>query len=185
MEDNGLLFTRHWQQDDSPREDDAMLCVPRGDNLGYQLFHKYHDIELGGHFGANRTYKLLAERFFWPRILPSIKSYIKSCDTCQCTKPGRTTPRPLMMLPVPQDCWSRIGIDFITKLLTTGSGNDCITTIIDHLTKRVHWFPMKESMSVQEFTWLFVKHYVRLHGLPSVIVSDRDTRFMSDFWQEV
>ena len=30
-----------------------------------------------------------------------------------------------------------------------------------------------------------MRHSVRLYGLPSVIVSDRDTRFMSDFWQEV
>jgi len=33
MENNGLLFTRRWRQDDSPREDDAVLCVPRGGNL--------------------------------------------------------------------------------------------------------------------------------------------------------
>jgi len=147
MEDDGLLFTRHWPQDDSPRENDAVLCVPRGGNLRYQLFHECHDTELGGHFGADRTYELLAERFFWPRILPSVKSYVKSYDTCQRTKPGRTTPRPLIMLPVPHDRWSRIGIDFITKLPTTGGGNDCIATIINHFTKRVHWFPMKESTS--------------------------------------
>jgi len=101
--DDGLLFTRRWRQDDSPREDDAVLCVPRVGNLRYQLFHECHDTELGSHFGANRRYELLGERFFWPRMLPSVKSYVKSCDTCQCTKLGRTTPGLLMMLPVPQD----------------------------------------------------------------------------------
>ena len=34
MEDD-LLFMRRWRQDDSPREDDVVLCVPRGGNLRY------------------------------------------------------------------------------------------------------------------------------------------------------
>lgn len=53
------------------------------------------------------------------------------------------------------------------------------------MTKRVNWFPLHEKVSAQEFAELFMSNYFKLHGLPQRIIFDRDTRFMSDFWQEV
>lgn len=32
---------------------------------------------------------------------------------------------------------------------------------------------------------LFIKEFLRIHGLPKTIVSDRDNRFLSMFWQEL
>ena len=34
-----------------------------------------------------------------------------------------------------------------------------------------------------EYAKLFVDHVFRLHGLPEVIISDRDPRFTSKFWK--
>ncbi|KAH0607854.1 uncharacterized protein H6S33_001906 [Morchella sextelata] len=76
----------------------------------------------------------------------------------------------LKPLPVPNGRWERIGIDFIC-------------TIIDHGTRTAHFFPMKEATSAPEFTILFLGNHFRLHGIPKRIVSDRDVRFMSEFWR--
>jgi len=59
-----------------------------------------------------------------------------------------------------------------------------VATIIDPLTKRARWIPVKEvELTAESFAEAFVTGYVRNRGLPLSIVSDRDTRFTSKFWQ--
>ena len=54
--------------------------------------------------------------------------------------------------------------------------------IVDRLTKLAHFLPMKISDSIEKLAELYVKEIVRLHGMPVLIVSDRDPRFTSRFW---
>ena len=91
----------------------------------------------------------------------------------------------LQPLDIPEDRWKRINIDFITKLPTTESGNDTIVTFIDGLTKRAHWVATQETLSSKDFAQLFLEYYVRLHGLPNIIISDHDVCFTSEFWTEL
>jgi hypothetical protein len=80
----------------------------------------------------------------------------------------------------------RINIDFITKLPTTTKGNDTIISFIDGLTKRTHWVATTEkSLTAKKFAQTFVEHYFQLHGIPDDIVSDRDARFTSEFWEHL
>ncbi|MCU1500217.1 MAG: uncharacterized protein JWM47_4170, partial [Acidimicrobiales bacterium] len=162
---------------------DYKICIPRGGGLRHQLFHEAHDSELAGHFGATRTYNVLNKRFFWLRMLASVKSYVATCDVCQRVKPSKQM-GPLMLLTVPEGRWSRKGIDFIIGLPKSEiNGNDCIVTIIDHMTKRAHWYALKETTSAEEFASMFINKFIRLHGVPQIIISDRNVRFMSEFWQ--
>src|ERR1700733_14785706 len=40
-------------------------------------------------------------------------------------------------------------------------------------------------MNASEFAWLFLDHIFRLHGLPTSIISDRGSIFVSYFWKEL
>jgi transposase InsO family protein len=62
---------------------------------------------------------------------------------------------------------------------------DTITVFVDRLTKVVHYVPCREKMSAAVFAQVFMDNVFRLHGLPLQIISDRDPRFTSVFWQEV
>lgn len=88
-----------------------------------------------------------------------------------------------MPLKVPEGRWERIGIDFIVKLPNSQKGNDAICTIIDHSTRRAHFFALKEAPTAEGFAQMFLQQFFRLHGMPKKVVSDRDQRFMSDFWR--
>jgi len=45
--------------------------------------------------------------------------------------------------------------------------------------------PCTKTIDAAEFAHVFLEAIIRLHGVPREIVSDRDTRFTSDFWAEV
>jgi hypothetical protein len=74
-------------------------------------------------------------------------------------------------------------MDFITKLPRTPRGFDTIWVVVDRLSKSAHFLPMKETYTMEKLAKLYVAEVVRLHGTPVSIVSDRDARFTSAFWQ--
>jgi hypothetical protein len=57
--------------------------------------------------------------------------------------------------------------------------------VVDRLTKFAHFFPIATDFSAAQVAELFFREVFRLHGLPKTIISDRDSRFMSTFWQEL
>jgi hypothetical protein len=75
-------------------------------------------------------------------------------------------------------------MDFITGLPKV-QGKHCIFVVVDRLTKFAHFFAIATDFSVAQVADLFFKEVFRLHGFPKTIVSDRDSRFMSTFWQEL
>jgi len=53
---------------------------------------------------------------------------------------------------------------------------------VDRLSKRVHLAPVDTSITAPQLARVFVDTVVKHHGVPEIIVSDRDPRFVSDFW---
>ena len=80
--------------------------------------------------------------------------------------------------------WEQITMDFITKLPKTARGYDAISVIVDRLTKSTHFLAIRESSLVEKFVDLYMQEIVYRHGVPVSIVSDRDVRLTSCFWQE-
>ena len=45
----------------------------------------------------------------------------------------------------------------------------------------VHFFPYTKEITATEYARLFVNQVFSLHGMPEVIISDRNPRFVSKF----
>ncbi|GJX99746.1 putative reverse transcriptase domain-containing protein [Tanacetum coccineum] len=65
----------------------------------------------------------------------------------------------------------------------TSSGHDTIWVIVDRLTKSAHFLPMREDYKMDRLARLYLNEIVARHGVPISIISDRDSRFTSRFWQ--
>nr|GEZ55350.1 putative reverse transcriptase domain-containing protein [Tanacetum cinerariifolium] len=70
---------------------------------------------------------------------------------------------------------------FVMKLPKSSQGYDTIWVIVDRLTKFVIFVPMRETDPMEKLARMYVKEVVARHGIPVLIIYDRDPRFASNF----
>ncbi|GJZ80614.1 putative reverse transcriptase domain-containing protein [Tanacetum coccineum] len=86
---------------------------------------------------------------------------------------------------IPEWKWEGIAMDFVNKLPRTSSGHDTIWVIVDRLTKSAHFLPMREDYKMDKLARLYLNEIVARHGVTISIISDRDSRFTSRYWQSM
>ncbi|GJT40105.1 putative nucleotidyltransferase, ribonuclease H [Tanacetum coccineum] len=115
-----------------------------------------------------------------------IAEYVSRCMTCLRVKAEHQRPSGLLQQPVILEWkWERIAMDFVTKLPRTSGGHDTIWVIMDRLTKSSHFLPMREDYRIDILARLYLNEIVARHGVLISIISDRDSRFTSRFWQSM
>ena len=76
-----------------------------------------------------------------------------------------------------------VTIDFITKLPRSNRKHDSIMVVVDKLTKAAHFVPVKSTHKAANIAEIYMREIARLHGIPKSIISDRDSKFTSNFWK--
>jgi len=154
--------------------------------LQQQFIKTLHDTPYSGHKGVTKTLAAVQKLFWWPGMRAAVTSYVTTCASCQRNKVQGKKPIGLLQpLEVPAAPWSEVTMDFITGLPCTALGNDAIMVFCDRLTKMVHFAPCTRYSRCHRRAKLFRDRVFAAHGLPVSIVSDRDTRFKSDFWMSL
>ncbi|KAJ9544923.1 hypothetical protein OSB04_024630 [Centaurea solstitialis] len=144
--------------------------VSRGSNERGKLKERM----IGGNFGYASSEHRRLEVFWESRLGPK---------TRRSPKEGLSWGTQIEQLPIPEWTWEHVTMDFVTKLPRTPKRYDTIWVIVDRLSKSAHFLPMKETYFMERLVKLYISEIVRLHGTPISIVSDRDARFTSTFWQ--
>jgi hypothetical protein len=177
-ESEGLWWRTHQGQ--------KLLIVPNIPPLRHFALEQAHNTLQGGHFGRNRTLKSLQLVCWWPNMWYDTQQYVATCATCQRDKPSNTHPAGLLQpLPIPGRRWESVSMDLITQLPKSLKGHDAIVVFVDRLTKMVHLAPTTTTATAQDIAHLFAECVWKHHGLPRAIVSDRDSRFTSEFAVEL
>jgi hypothetical protein len=178
----------YWVQDDlmyfSPHAIDIYrLVVPEYKDLRLDILRDHHDITIAGHMGIDKTYEGIQREYYWPTLLRDVTRYVNSCDSCQRNKPRNHFSYGLLSpLPVPDRNWEQISMDFIVHLPQTVTGYDAAMVVVDRLSKMMHCMPMHVTDTAQDVAKMYLSEIFRLHGLPRIIVSDRDSKF-ARFWK--
>lgn len=163
--------------------DPLRLCIPEGE-FRERLMEQAHRSPASGHPGPTRMFSLLQSHYYWPKMPRTVKRFCRNCPDCQRSKTSTLAKKGIHRpLSIPSGRWESISLDFITGLTPTATGLDCILVVVDRLTKRAHFIATTKALSAQDCADIFVKEIFRLHGLPKSLVSDRDVRFVSNFWR--
>ncbi|KAI3742503.1 hypothetical protein L1987_60187 [Smallanthus sonchifolius] len=162
------------------------IWVPDRDDLRTFLMNEAHKTRYSIHPGADKMYQDLRQQYWWPGMKRDIALYEAKCLTCSKVKAEHQRPSGLLEQPkIPVWKWENLAMDFITKLPRTLSGYDSIWVIIDRLTKSAHFLPIREDYRVEKLARIYIDEIVSRHGVPLNIISDRDARFTSRFWQSL
>ncbi|CAI7883867.1 unnamed protein product [Closterium sp. NIES-54] len=175
-----------WDHDVTLRKGSTKIWVPNYPPLRQLLLEEFHDVLYAGHFGSNKTLAGIAKVYYWPHMANDVQKFVTSCDTCQRMKSSKQKKAGLLQpLPVPEQPWQVVSLDFITGLPPTNAGHDAILVVIDKFSKMGHFIPTHTTARMEETAQLFLKHIISQHGIPTTLISDRDPNFTSKFWKEL
>ena len=114
-----------------------------------------------------------------------VGKYVEGCDLCQRMKNRTEEPAgKLKLSEVPQNTWSHLTVDFITKLPVV-AGKDAILVVCDRLSKMTHFVATIEGTSAEGLARLFRDNVWKLHGLPESVVLDRGPQFVVELTNEL
>ena len=74
-------------------------------------------------------------------------------------------------------------MDFITGFPMTWRQHDSIMVVVDKLTKATPFILVKYTHKTAGIAKISMKEFFRLHGFRKAIVSNRDSKFTSNFWK--
>ena len=173
VRDSRGLLTRH-----------DRVWVPLAGGARQTLLEEAHKSRFSIHPGATKMYRDLRADYWWPGMKREVARYVESCLTCLKVKAEHQRPHGKMQpLEIPEWKWENIIMDLITKLPKTPRKFDAIWVIVDRLTKSAHFLAIRESFTSEQLADIYVNEVVKRHGVPVSIISDRDTRFTSRFWE--
>ncbi|GJT33928.1 retrotransposable element Tf2 [Tanacetum coccineum] len=165
---------------------DEFAVLQKGLDEMIEQRNEAHKSKYSVHLGADKMYYDLRDRYWWPGMKKDIAEYVSKCLTCLKVKAEHQRPSGLLQQPeIPVWKWEGIAMDFVTKLPRTSGGHDIIWVIVDRLTKSAHFLPMREDYKMERLARLYLNEIVARHGVPISIISDRDSRFTSRFWQSM
>jgi hypothetical protein len=111
-----------------------------------------------------------------------VTKYVNECVMCSTCKPTNRKLGLYSPLHVPSHPWKSVSMDFVGGLPMTKGGHDYLYVVVDRFSKMCILIPCKKQIIVEQTVNLFFQHIWVHFGLPTSIVSDRDTQFLGDFW---
>jgi hypothetical protein len=194
-DENLMKIRKHTRENKAPdfRVDDQgtlwyknRICVPKDRDFRQTIMDEAHNSVYIIHPRSTKTYMGLKQKYWWNGMKAYIAQFVAHYDTCQRIKAEHQKPAGLLQpLLVRVWIWDEIGMDFVVGQHKTQKGHDSIWVIVDRLTKVAHFLPVRTTYGGKELSKLYIENIVKLHGVPSRIVSNRGTQFTFRFWKSL
>jgi len=160
--------------------------VPPGD-IRLSILHIYHDTAANGaHFGRDKTFSKIRQRYYWPSMHKDITNYIRSCLACTQNNPRRQKP-PGSLRPItpPEGVWQLVSMDFHGPISPVSKrGNKYIIALTDILSKFVVTKAVRDN-TAQTAVRFLKEDIIAKYGTPRCLLTDNGTHFTSSLMTEL
>jgi hypothetical protein len=161
------------------------LQIPYIEELRMKIAESEHDSRVVGHFEQKKTLEIITQNFYWPKMEEWINEYVQTCNTCQHMKSHRHATFGLLQpLEFSYSPWESTSVDFIVAL-PESEGYMQIMVVVDRFSKMAHFIALSEPATAKDAATAFLREVWKLHRLSEWIVSDRDTKWTSEFWDRL
>ncbi|WVZ83779.1 hypothetical protein U9M48_030884 [Paspalum notatum var. saurae] len=161
------------------------IWLSHSSTLQQKVMSALHSSLIGGHSGFLVTYTRIKRYFYWNHMKRDIQQFVAACAICQQVKTERVPYLGLLQpLPIPDQAWQVVTLDFIEGLPVSSHFN-CILVVVDKFSKYAHFIALAHPFTALKVAKVFMDNIYRLHGMPMALVSDRDRIFTSQLWQEL
>ena len=156
------------------------LVLPTADRK--KLYLKAHKGRFGAHLSDVKVHEMLARHYQWPKMRSNITSWTWSCLTCATQRVSQAVNPLLSPIPV-SGPFNHVGVD-VLQLPVSSQGNRYAVVFMDYLTKWPEVYPTKDQ-STYTNAKLLVEGVITRHGVPSALLSDSGSAFLSKLLKEV
>ncbi|GMF60221.1 unnamed protein product [Phytophthora fragariaefolia] len=146
------------------------------------LTRRCHNSIEGGHQGVVRTFYRVKDEFYWVGLYAGVSKHVQTCEDCSTSK-SKPQLRGYSPVNVTSEYpFQMVSMDSVIPLPVTRRGNTALLLFQDHFTGFVITKAMSETGAL-EVAKAFEECVFRRFGAPSLILHDRDPRFMSEVFQ--
>lgn len=86
-------------------------------------------------------------------------------------------------LPIIERKLETISFNFITGLPHIKKQHESIMVGVEKLSKTTHFILIKSTYKMVDIAYIFMREIFQLHGIPQVVISNRDVNFTPAFWK--
>ena len=137
-----------------------------------------HSSLFAGHQGVIKTYLTISDKFFIPKLIHYLQSYIKGCHVCQLTRNEKPPSRQLQTrINLNYRPVSRLSMD-IKVMPKSNRRHKFILCIIDKVTNYLITILLYQAKS-EEVREALIENVIMKYCIPDCIIMDQDSAFMS------
>ena len=177
---NGLLYMKETAMNTT---DEMLLFIVPANKHQAALDLCHRD---AGHQGRDRTYSLLKERFWWPKMRTQMMTSILNCAKCKVFE-KRKPKAPLcnIVAAEPMDLIhvDLLGLETTMDTQVTPSVQK-ILVITDHFSRHVQAYKVADKRAIMIAKCLY-DEYFRHYGFPRRLMSDQGKEFCNDILKEM
>jgi hypothetical protein len=108
-----------------------------------------------GNFGVEKIVIVLQRHFYWTKHRYNVSKYISSFTSCAIAKPFNKKKGMCTPMPTPESPLESTSMDYMSSLLSTKWGNDCVFLVVDRFSKMAIMAIYKKSITTEATTKLF------------------------------